>query len=252
MKKPNDAKAFRARRAKLLRDIRAEYFTSVGRLALDTVTAQTLALHFGIKPKRVRARFAAKLDENVRKQYYRMSVGIAGAPYLLFTLADNGYFETARRVLLNSGYPGWLYGVDMGATTVWERWNSLMPDGSPNLNGMNSYNYDAYGSVMEFVWRRIAGVEALAPGFAKILLVPHPMKGLPELHAEFDSVHGKIVCSYRQKDGKIVYHMQIPDGVAARIVLPCEEASVVRGGIYDFERLCEDLHEGPFTSEHTV
>ena len=252
LKKTDDARAFRARRIKLLRDIRAEYFTSGGRLALDTATAQTLALHFGIVPERARARLAARLDENVRKHQYRMSTGFAGAPYLLFALADNGYFETARRVLLNSGYPGWLYEVDMGATTVWERWNSLMPDGSPNPNGMNSYNHYAYGSVMEFVWRRIAGVEPLAPGFAQILLAPHPVKGLPELHAEFDSVHGKIVCSYRQKDGKIVYHMQVPAGVAARIVLPGEEAAFVRGGTYDFERTCEDLHEAPFTPEHTV
>lgn len=252
LKKEDEAKAFRSRRAKLLRDIRAEYFTSRGRLALDTVTAQVLALHFGIAPKNARARLAAKLDENVRNHQYRMSAGFAGAPYLLFALTDNGYFETARRVLLNSGYPGWLYEVDMGATTVWERWNSLMPDGTPNPNGMNSYNHYAYGSVAEFVWRRIAGVEQLAPGFAKILLAPHPMKGLPELHAEFESMHGKIVCSYRQKDGKIFYHMQVPEGVTARIVLPCEEAFIVRGGTYDFERSYEDLHEAPFTPEHTV
>lgn len=252
LKRTEEAEAFRARRIKLLRDIRAEYFTPNGRLALDTVTAQVLALHFGIAPKRIRAQLAAKLDENVRRHQYRMSAGFAGAPYLLFALADNGYFETARRVLLNSGYPGWLYEVDMGATTVWERWNSLMPDGSPNPNGMNSYNHYAYGSVMEFVWRRIAGIEPLAPGFSKLLLAPHPIKGLPSLHAEFDSVHGKIVCSYRQKDGKICYHIQIPTGVPAKIVLPGEKPVSVRGGTYDFERASGELFEPPYTPEHTV
>ena len=117
----------------------------------------------------------------------------------------NGYFETAERMLFNEGYPSWLYEVNMGATTVWERWNSLMPDGTPNPDGMNSYNHYAYGSVMEFVYRRIAGIEETEAGFAKVRLVPHPCKNVSSLHARFDSVYGAIVSAYERTNGKIVY-----------------------------------------------
>ena len=133
---------------RLLNKVRREYITPNGRLAFDTVTAQTLALHFGIIREKDRAKLAAELNENVKKHGCRMVTGFIGTPYLLFALADNGYWETARHVLLNNGYPGWLYEVDMGATTVWERWDGIRPDYSLNPESMCSYNHYAYGSVM--------------------------------------------------------------------------------------------------------
>lgn len=81
------------------------------------------------------------------------------------TGAENGSFEIARKLLFNNAYPGWLYEVDMGATTIWERWNALMKDGTPNFDGMNSYNHYAYGSVVEFIYRKIAGVERKSDGY---------------------------------------------------------------------------------------
>ncbi len=243
---------YRKKHQQHLARVREEYITKGGRLAFDTVTAQTVALHFGIVPEESRAKFAAILNENVLRHGCRMVTGFIGSPYLLFVLADNGYFETARRVLLNNGFPGWLYEVDMGATTIWERWNSLMPDGTPNPDGMNSYNHYAYGSVMEFVYRRIAGIDAAAAGFAKIRVAPHPVKGLSALRAEYESVRGRIASEYRQKEGKIEYIIQIPDGVAAEIVLPDEEPVFVKGGKHTFERASEELHAEPYTPESTV
>ena len=140
----------------------------------------------------------------------------------------------------------------MGATTIWERWNSLMPDGTPNPDGMNSYNHYAYGSVMEFVYRRIAGIEAKEAGFAKIKIAPHPCKGLPVMKAEYDSLRGKIVSRYCQKDGKIEYVIEIPDQTEAEIVLPDESPVLVGGGIYTFERDSEELYTEPYTPESTV
>lgn len=231
-----DAGKYRKKYERLSQRIRREYVTPGGRLAFDTVTAQAVALHFGIIPEQYRNKLAAILNENVVRHGYRMVTGFIGSPFLLFALADNGYFETARKVLLNNGFPGWFYEVDMGATTIWERWNSLMPDGTPNPDGMNSYNHYAYGSVMEFVYRRIAGIEAKEAGFAKIKVAPHPVKGLPKLYAEYDSVRGKIVSGYSQKDGKIEYDIEIPEGVEAEIVLPNEKPVLVKGGEYAFER----------------
>lgn len=232
--------------------VREEYFTKRGRLAFDTVTAQVAALHFHIVPSEYRAELAAQLNENVKKHDYRMVTGFIGSPFLLFALADNGYFETARRVLLNNAFPGWLYEVDMGATTVWERWNSLMPDGTPNPDGMNSYNHYAYGSVMEFVYRRIAGIEEKEAGFKKIVIAPHPAKGLPALRAEYESVSGKIVSGYSENGGKIVYEIEIPSGVEAEIRFPDEESVFVMGGRHTFERDSASLSEAPYTPESPI
>ena len=250
--KEKEEKIYRKKYEQHLSRVREEYITKGGRLAFDTVTAQTVALHFGIIPEEYRAKLAAQLNENVVRHGYRMVTGFIGSPFLLFALADNGYFETARKVLLNNGFPGWLYEVDMGATTIWERWNSLMPDGTPNPDGMNSYNHYAYGSVMEFVYRRIAGIEAKGAGFATIKIAPRPVKGLPKLYAEYESVCGKIVSEYSQKDGKIEYVIEIPEGVEAEIVLPDEKPVLVKGGRHTFVRDSEELYREPFTPESTV
>lgn len=250
--KEKEEKIYRKKYEQHLARVREEYITKGGRLAFDTVTAQTVALHFGIIPEEYRAKLAAQLNENVVRHGYRMVTGFIGSPFLLFALADNGYFETARKVLLNNGFPGWLYEVDMGATTIWERWNSLMPDGTPNPDGMNSYNHYAYGSVMEFVYRRIAGIEAKEAGFATIKIAPHPCKGLPVMKAEYDSVRGKIVSEYSQKDGKIEYVIEIPGQIETEIVLPNEAPVFVKGGRHTFVRDSEELYCEPFTPESTV
>lgn len=250
--KHTKAHQWKEKREALLKRMRHEYFTPSGRLAIDTVTAHAVALHFGIVSPEYRKRVAGDLNNSVIRHRYCMSTGFIGSPFLLFALADNGYFETARRVLLNSGYPGWLYEVDMGATTIWERWNSLMPDGSPNPDGMNSYNHYAYGSFLEFVYRRIAGIEPLLPGFERIRIAPNPAKGVPELKARYNSIHGSILSQYVQREGKITFAMEVPDGVSAEICLPGEDPFWVEGGSYVWERPWEDLEALPFTEESLV
>ena len=205
------------------------------------MTAQALALSFGIVPEEFRAATAKALNENAEAHKYCVATGFAGTPYLLFALADNGYSETACKILMNNGFPGWLYEVDMGATTIWERWNSLMPDGTPNPDGMNSYNHYAYGSVMEFVYRRIAGIEASEAGFKKIRIAPNPCKGLATVKAEYESVNGKIVSGYEQKDGKIKFTVEIPQGVQAEMILPNEKPLIVTSGSHVYERAWEEL-----------
>ena len=232
--------------------IRYEYITPSGRLASDTMTAQALALCFHIVPEEQRATVAEQLNKNAYSYNHRVTTGFAGTPYLLFALTDNGYPDTACRILMNSGFPGWLYEVDMGATTMWERWNSLLPDGTPNPDGMNSYNHYAYGSVMEFVYRRIAGIEATEAGFKTIKIAPNPCKGLAEFKAEYESINGKIVSGYVQKDGKIKFTVQIPEDVEAEIILPNERPIKATGGKYEYERAWEELDVEPFTPESYV
>ena len=229
-------KRYRGKYAAHLKRMRREYFTAGGRLAFDTVTAQAVALHFGIVPEEHRAKLARALGENVRRHGYRVTTGFIGSSFLLYALADNGCFDAACKLLLNEKFPGWLYEVDMGATTIWERWNSLLPDGTPNPDGMNSYNHYAYGSMMEFVYSRIAGIGAAAPGFAKIRIAPHFCEGLNKVRAEYESVHGRIAAGYEAADGKIVYTAEIPEGAEAEIELPGEAPVCAGGGVYTFER----------------
>ena len=216
------------------------------------MTAQALALCFHIVPEEQRTTVAEQLNKNAYSYNHRVTTGFAGTPYLLFALSDNGYFDTACRILMNNGYPGWLYEVDMGATTVWERWNSLMPDGTPNPDGMNSYNHYAYGSVMEFVYRRIAGIETAEAGFETIRIAPNPCKGFDCVKAEYESVRGKIISGYEQRDGKIKFMAEIPNGTQAEIVLPNEQPIMVTGGKYEYERTWENLDGDPFTPESYV
>lgn len=245
-------KIYKQKRATLLKNIRHEYFTGSGRLAFDTVTAEVLALHFNIVPASARNLLAKRLNENVIKHGYCVTTGFIGTPYLLFALSDNGYFETAARVLLNNAFPGWLYEVDMGATTIWERWNSLLPDGTPNPDGMNSYNHYAYGSVMEFVYRRVAGIESTAPGFKKVKIAPNPVKGLAEVAAEYDSVNGKIEAGYKSGNGTITFFARVPKGITAEIYLPNEGKVASGSGEFEFTRACGDLNTLPYTPESTV
>ncbi len=248
----SEAKLYKAKYERQLKRVREEYFTAGGRLCFDTVTAQVLALYFDIVPEEHRKKLAESLIENVKIHNYTLCTGFIGTTYLLYALADNGYFETACKVLMNNGYPGWLYEVDMGATTVWERWNSLMPDGTPNPDGMNSYNHYAYGSVMEFVIKRIAGLQPNAAGYKKVKIAPKPCKGLAEIKAEYDSVSGKIVSGYKQKNGKIAFFAEIPEGVEAEIILPNEQPLTVKSGKYEYEREWEELNVPAFTPESTV
>lgn len=247
-----NAEMYQEKFQKHLKAVREEYFTETGRLAFDTVTAQTVSLHFDIVPEEHRKRLAETLNENIIRHGYRMVTGFIGTSYLLFVLADHGYWETARRLLLNNAYPGWLYEVDMGATTIWERWNSRMPDGTPDPDGMNSFNHYAYGSVMEFAYRRIAGIDMESVGFGKIKIVPHPLSGLPSFKAEYNSVHGMIRSGYEQKEGKITFTISIPEGVPAVLYIPEHEPIEVVGGDYCFEESWEELACEPYMPESTV
>lgn len=240
---------YRSKYEETLQNMRAEYITPNGRVAVDTMTAQALALCFGIVLEENRKYSAQVLSNNAKAHSYKVTTGFAGTPYLLFALADNGYIETAFKILLNSSFPGWLYEVDMGATTIWERWDSLLPDGTPNPDGMNSYNHYAYGSVMEFVYRRIAGIESIGAGFKKVRVAPNPCEALERFEAEYSSVSGAIRSRYEQKNGYILYEIELPASVEGEIVLPDEAPITVCGGKHVFKRQCENFHFMPFTPE---
>ena len=250
--KENDYIEYTRRYKTHLTAFQNEYFTKSGRLAFDNITSQVLALYFGVVPEKHRKRLAADLNENVIKYDYRTVTGFIGTPFLLFALADNGYMETACKVLMNNGFPGWLYEVDMGATTVWERWNTLTPDGKPNPDGMNSCNHYAYGSVMEFIYRRICGIEQTDIGFKKVKIAPNPCKGIISVCGEYESISGKIKAGYEYKDGKIRFFVEIPEGIEAELCVPGEGCVVAGSGNLETVREWENIDVMPFNDDSSL
>ena len=150
-------------------------------------------------------------------------------------LADNGMVDTAYDLLLYEGFPGWLYAVNLGATTIWERWNSVLSDGSMNSAGMNSLNHYAYGSVIEFLYRHAAGISQLAPGFTKARIAPQPDIRLGRMRCEYDSASGKYVSDWDiNQDCSLSFHIEIPFGCEAEVILPEQKPHTLDAGKYDF------------------
>ncbi len=216
-------------RAAILR----EYFTATGRLAIDTQTGYLCALRFGIYSDK--QRILDGLKNRIKKDLNRIKGGFVGATMMNTVLADHGLADTAYDFLFYEGFPGWLYAVNLGATTIWERWNSVLPDGTISGTGMNSLNHYAYGSVIEFLYRHAAGIQALEPGYRKIRVAPKPEIRLGSLRCRYDSAGGLVVSEWKiRPDGGVDFHMEIPFGCTAEIALPEQKPFTVSAGTYDY------------------
>lgn len=174
--------------------IRLEYFTSNGRSAINTQTAMIVALYMDLVPNSYRDRLSLDLKMKLKDDNMHLNTGFVGTPYFCRVLSENGSNDYAYKLLLNEDYPSWLYAVKLGATTIWERWNSVLSDGSISGTGMNSLNHYAYGSVAEWMYRNVCGINPVeeAPGFRKIKLSPQPYGSLKYAKATLNSATGII------------------------------------------------------------
>ena len=169
---------------------REEYFTPTGRIAQPTQTAMVLALSMHLAPEKDRERLKADLREKLRARNDHLDTGFVGTYYLCRALSENGMSDVAYTLLLNEDFPSWLYEVNMGATTVWERWNSVLPNGLVSDTGMNSLNHYAYGSIVEWMYRFMAGLNPAVPGFARARIAPKTDARFEFAHAKYDSASG--------------------------------------------------------------
>jgi len=206
------------------------HFVANGIVQSDCATSYALALHFGLLDGADRVRAAARLAELVRSAGYRATTGFAGTPYVTWALSENGYVEEAYRLLLQDEMPSWLYQVAMGATTMWERWDSVLPDGRLNDPVMTSLNHYALGSVCDWLYRVVAGIRAAESGYRRILVQPTPGPGIDWVNASYDSVMGRISVEWRLTRGQFVVAVAVPDGVPTEIVLPDGSRREVMGG----------------------
>lgn len=218
---------------------------------MDTQASYIVALKFGLWVDR--NRLITQFKDKLKRDGYRIRCGFVGAPLLCTVLAECGLTDLAYDFLFKEGFPSWLYCVNLGATTIWERWNSVGPDGIISDTGMNSLNHYSYGSVMEFVYAYAAGIRPAELGFRKAVIAPEPNYRLSWLEGSFDSAAGKYVCNTRiNDDGTLNIHVEIPFGCEAQVILPRsgQEAQTLPAGCYDFHYMPECDYRKPF-DEHT-
>ncbi|RHK24721.1 hypothetical protein DW074_05995 [Ruminococcus sp. AF46-10NS] len=222
-----------------------EYFTETGRLAIDSQTGYIVALYSGIY--RDKEAVVAGLKARFYKDCYKLKGGFTGAPILCRVLAENGFEEDAFYFLMQEEYPGWMHCINLGATTIWERWNSVLDDGHLSGTMMNSLNHYSYGAIVEYLYRDVAGLKALEPGFKKALITPLMNGKLKYMNMTYDSAYGEYKVSWKVlKDGNVSVDIQVPFGCSAVIGLPFYEGEVteVAAGSYHYEyRPTEDLRQ---------
>ena len=155
------------------------------------------------------------------------------------TLTENGMVDIAYTLLFQRKNPSWLYSVDNGATTIWERWNSYTLESGMGPSGMNSFNHYAYGAVCEWIWETAAGIasDPANPGFKHIIMKPVPDKRLGHLEAEYKSAAGTIKSSWKYEGDKWIWEFTVPEGAVATVTLPGEtESKDYSAGSYKVEK----------------
>lgn len=212
---------------------RHEYMKN-GRVKNATQTACVLALYFDITDDR--AATAGQLNELIERAGH-LETGFVGTPYLLHALSDNGYAETAYDLLLRREYPSWLYPISRGATTVWEHWDGIKPDGTMWSTDMNSFNHYAYGAVADWMYGAAAGINSDPdrPGFEHIIFRPVTDRRLDFVKASIDTRRGNVASEWRRENGRIKYIFTVPEGCCASAVIGGEKHEVGAGTHEFFE-----------------
>lgn len=203
--------------------IQEEFFTKNGRLAIDTQTAYALALFMDLIPTGHKDKVVEALRKRLKADRNHLKTGFVGTPYMNHVLTGHGCNDLAYTLLLNEDYPSWLYAVKLGATTIWERWNSILPDGTISGTEMNSLNHYAYGAIVEWMYRCVAGINPIeeAPGFQRVVLAPKPDGRLKRVNATVESASGTYRSSWDINErGVLCFHFEIPFNASADVRLP--------------------------------
>jgi len=210
---------------RLAREVREafarEYVTPAGRLAADTQTAYALALRYALLPTEAQRRHAAeRLARLVHQNGYRIGTGFVGTPLICDALCDAGKSDLAYRMLMERTCPSWLFPVTMGATTIWERWDSLLPDGSVNPGDMTSFNHYALGAVGDWLHRIVGGLAPAEPGYRRIAIAPRPGGGLSWARSRHRTPYGVAECAWRIDGAKLIVQATVPPNTTASVTLP--------------------------------
>ncbi|MFA6930993.1 MAG: family 78 glycoside hydrolase catalytic domain [Lentisphaeria bacterium] len=219
--KKQDADYFHQLCAEIKLAFQREFLDESGLLTARTQTACVLALHFDLLPESSRAKNAELLRDLIAQNGMKLDTGFLGTAYLTLVLAENNLHETAYSLLLQEEYPSWLFSVNQGATTIWERWNSYTREGGFGDVLMNSFNHYAYGAVGEWMFKYVAGLDYETPGGKILLFRLVPDKRLGFAKASLQTPYGLATCGWQfLADGNLCWNIQIPPNTSAKIEIP--------------------------------
>ena len=208
-----------------------QFITPGNRLSSNTQTAYAIALSFGLIPEQRESAVASRLAANVN-HYGHITSGLLGTKEICAVLTRHGYVEEAYRLLFYEEYPSWLNMVKRGATTVWERWDGIRPDGTFQKSQMNSFNHPALGSVGDWLYRYVSGIDldAEIPGFKAIVIKPYPGGKMKNASASYESLYGKISSEWKIENEKIRLKVDIPVNTTASIYMPSTSDQMMVNG----------------------
>ncbi|WP_338117984.1 glycoside hydrolase family 78 protein [Streptomyces coryli] len=202
------------------------FVTEAGRILGDSPTAYAIALEWDLLPTAGQRTAAGdRLADLVRTNGFHIATGFVGTPLMTDALTNAGHPELAHRLLLSKTCPSWLYPVTMGATSVWERWDSMLPDGTVNPGQMTSFNHYALGAVADWMHRTVAGLAPAEPGYRRITVRPQPPGTLTHASARHLTPYGEASVSWRRADGRFHLEVVVPPGASASVYLPGGEHS---------------------------
>ena len=236
--KEADAKRYLDFEAQIRTAFQKAYIAPDGIVGTGTQTSYVIALYTNMAPKELEPKLVDHLVHDIEARDWHLSTGFLGTPFLLFSLADHGRTDVAYRLLLNDTYPSWGYMLSKGATTWWERWNG--DTGDP---AMNSYNHYAFGSVMAWAYRYVAGIDTTtaAPGFRKIVIRPHLDPRLTSSKAEYESIYGKISTEWSNRpEGPFELKVTIPANTSADVYLPARRGAQTFEGLHKIDPKPQD------------
>ena len=235
-----DAKYFEKLREKISYSYIKFLTDGKGKLKKEFQSAYVLPLHFGMTTGEEANIMTDNLNRLLLENDYKIGTGFPGTPYLLFALSDNGHIETAYKTLMQEECPGWLYAVKVGATTVWERWDALKPDGTVNMGenanrgGMVSFNHYANGAVGDWLYRRVAGIEATSGGYKTFKIAPMPGGGLTFARGAVKSPYGDIISDWKIENDIFHITVKVPVSADCTLLLPNGDIHNLSSGFYEF------------------
>jgi alpha-L-rhamnosidase len=220
----------------LFRHIRSAYaarfVTEEGCIKGDTQTSYAMALEMDLLPEALRPAVVKRLVGKIREAGDMATTGFHGTMFLMKVLTDEGYSELAYKLMLREAYPSWLYSVNQGATTIWERWDGWTKEKGFQRAGMNSFCHYAFGSIGEWLYRNVGGIDRdpSEAGYRKLRIRPRVDGGISSARCSYDSMYGEVVTAWALLGGRFTLELTVPANVSAVVYIPASEPSEVREG----------------------
>jgi alpha-L-rhamnosidase len=223
--KTEDRDHYAALAERVRRAFRDRFVGGDGTLTVQTQTAHAMAIGFDLFGGSERAAAGARLASLVEESGTHLGTGFLGTPLVMPALSDTGHHELACRLLRQDTYPSWLFEVVNGATSIWERWNGWTPEAGFYSPRMNSFNHYAFGAVGDWMYRYLAGLQPVEPGYRRTEIRPRPGGGFTSARAAHTSLYGEHVSGWRLEDGQLHVEAQVPANTSASVVLPVTDGT---------------------------